>query len=257
MESMEEYLKNLFNERCRLNKQYSLRAFAKSIELAPSTLSELMSGKRKLSKVLRDRIGNALEMDTEQVKAFEAKAHGNSNQVDESLNKDYQSLALDSFYLISQWYHYAILQLLKTKNFKNNKAWIATRLAITPEEADAAIKRLLRIGIVELQNGKLVDVTNGQTTHLKNNYTNAQLRNFQIKALQIAIDKLKEVPIDFRDNTTMTFALNKESIPFAKKEITKFRRKLTKQLEQFGKPDEVYQLAIALSPLSNINEKIK
>lgn len=253
MESMENYLKNLYLEKCRLNEQYSLRAFAKSISLAPSTLSELFNGKRKLSKALRNRIGKALEMDDEQVKAFEAKSHGNSlNSNTEEPN--YETLALDSFYLVSQWYHYGILQLLKTKSFQNCPVWIAERLGITQDEATSALNRLTRIGIVELINGKLVDVTNGQTSHLKDNYTNGQLRDFQINALQIAIDKLKEVPIENRDNTSMTLAINKSALPTAKKEITKFRRKLTKQLEQFGEPDEVYQLAIALCPLTVIKK---
>lgn len=254
MESMEEYLKNLYLERSRVNERYSVRAFAKSIGLAPSTLSELLNGKRKLSKALRDRIGKALEMDGEQVKAFKVKVHGNSLAADQK-DPNYETLALDSFYLVSQWYHYGILQLLKTKAFKNCPMWIADRLGISEEEADTALSRLKRIGIVEDKDGELVDVTNGQTSHLKENYTNGQLRDFQVRALHIAIDKLQRVPIKYRDNTSMTLALNKEAIPFAKKEIAKFRRKLTMQLEEFGEPDEVYQLAFALSPLTEIIEE--
>ena len=242
-------------ERCRVNDRYSIRAFAKSLDLAPSTLSELLNGKRKLSKSLRDRIGKALDMDAEQLRAFKTKVHGNCNLLSQTSEPSYETLALDSFYMVSQWYHYGILQLVKTKGFKNCPNWIAQRLAVTELEVKQAIARLKRIGILEEEDGHLVDVTNGETTHLRENFTNGQLRDFQVRALQIAIDKLQSVPIEYRDNTSMTLAINKEAIPFAKKEIAKFRRKLTKQLEEFGEPDEVYQLAFAMSPLTEVTEE--
>jgi uncharacterized protein (TIGR02147 family) len=257
MESMEEHLKNLFMERCRANEQYSLRAFAKSIGVAPSTLSELLNGKRSLTKKLRDRIGLSLNMAPEQIAAFSAKQHGNSNQVNKGLDEAYNSLALDAFYLVSQWYHYGILQLMKTKNFQSDPQYISKRLGISEDETKTAIERLLRIGILERRGSDLVDVTNGQTTHLRENHTDAQLRDFQAKALQIAMDKLHSVPIELRDNTSMTLAMSKSSLAFAKKEITKFRRTLTKKLEQFDEADEVYQLAIALSPLTIVEDSEK
>lgn len=111
---------------------------------------------------------------------------------------------------------------------------------------------MIRIGILERKNGNLLDVTHGNTSHLKTDFTNDQLRNFQIQALEKAIHSLKTIPIELRDNTSMTLAISKKSIPFAKDEIKKFRRKLTKKLERFDDPDEVYQLVISLSPLTNI-----
>jgi uncharacterized protein (TIGR02147 family) len=242
---MVQHLQNVFIERCRANEQYSLRAFARSLSIPPSSLSEILNERRPISKKLGLKLGKALNMSEEHIDAF--------NTPKEKLEVDYQQLALDSFYVISEWYHYGILQLLKTNNFNNDSKWIAERLGVTISNIDLAIDRLIRIGILEVsQNGKLKDVTDGHTSHLRSNFTSAQLKDFQIQALEKAIYSLKSVPIDLRDNTSMTFAMNKEAIPYAKEEIKKFRRKLTKKLEDFGEPDEVYQLAISLSPLTNI-----
>ncbi|MBA2404341.1 MAG: DUF4423 domain-containing protein [Bdellovibrionales bacterium] len=191
------------------------------------------------------KLGKALNMSAEHLEAFNMKG--------EKPEVEYHQLALDSFYIISEWYHYGILQLLRTKTFKNDNVWIAKRLGVTSSQVDLALGRLKRIGIIEEnEEGDLEDVTKGQTSHLRSNFTSEQLKGFQIEALEKAIDSLRNVPIELRDNTSMTMAISKEAIPYAKEEIKKFRRKLTKKLETFGRPDEVYQMAISLTPLTKI-----
>lgn len=254
---MVKFLQNEFLGRCRKNEQYSLRAFARSLSLPISTLSEIMNEKRPLTRKIRDHIGVCMDMPVEDIRKFKAKEHGNKLNVQEdSTVNNYQQLALDSFYIISDWHHYAILQLMRTKGFSEDPAWIAKRLGIKTMQAKLAIKRLIRVGILEVTvDGCLTDVTGGTTSHLRTNFTNEELRGFQIKALEKAINSLKSVPIKFRDNTSMTMAISKDALPLAKMEITKFRRKLTKILEQHAEPDEVYQLAISLSPLTEISDK--
>lgn len=254
MNDIVRYLHNEFLERCRKNERYSLRAFAKSLGMPPSSVSEIINGKRQMTKKLRDKLGLALNLSPDEIIKFKAKNHGNSQeQTTESSEINYQQLALDSFYLISEWYHYGILQLIKTKGFKNDPKWLAKRLGINVMQVKLAIIRLKRLGIIEAsKDGSLNDATHGSTSHIRDNFTSDELRSFQIKALEKAMQSLKSVPLKYRDNTTMTLAMSKEAIPFAKEEIKKFRRKLTKQLEAFAEPDEVYQMAISLTPLTEI-----
>jgi uncharacterized protein (TIGR02147 family) len=196
-------------------------------------------------------------MSQEQIEAFDVQEHGNSKKsAQDRIDSDYRQIALDSFYIISEWHHYGILQLMRTQEFENDFKWIATRLNIEAHDARIAIKRLIRVGVIEVQkNSSLKDMTLGKTSHLRSDFTNKQLKNFQIMALEKAIHSIKEVPIELRDNTTMTMAINKKALLFAKEEIKKFRRQLTKKLEAFDEPDEVYQLAIGLNPLTNIEMK--
>jgi uncharacterized protein (TIGR02147 family) len=254
MNTMVKHLQDTFIERCRSNEQYSLRAFSRNLNVPVSTLSEIMNEKRPLTKSLRNKIGEALSMSLEQIEAFDAKEHGNSlKSPQEELEENYRQIALDSFYIISEWYHYGILQLIKTKSFKNDEKWIAKRLGLEAEQAHIALERLKRVGIIQEQaDGSLTDITGGKTSHLKSDFTNEQLKNFQIKALEKSIHALKNIPIVYRDNTSMTMAISKEALPFAKEEIRKFRRQLTKKLETFGEPDEVYQLTLSLTPLTNL-----
>jgi uncharacterized protein (TIGR02147 family) len=255
MSKMIDHIQNTFYERCRANEQYSLRAYARSLNVPVSSLSEIMNKKRPLSKNLSDKIGRALNMTTEQIDAFDAHENGNSKKAaQDKIDADYRQIAIDTFYIISEWYHYGILQLMRTKTFKNEPKWIAKRLSIEPRQAKMAIERLTRVGIIEIKkDGTLTDVTMGKTSHLKFDFTNEQLKSFQVKALEKAIASIKTDPIQLRDNTTMTMAICKKALPFAKEEIKKFRRQLTKKLEEFDGADEVYQLSIGLNPLTKID----
>jgi uncharacterized protein (TIGR02147 family) len=251
---MVKHLQSLFMDRCRSNEQYSLRAFSRNLNIPASTLSEIMNERRPLTKALRNKLGVSLNMSQEQIEAFDAKEHGNSLKTSQEVLEDnYRQIALDSFYIISEWYHYGILQLIRTKGFKNDSTWISKRLGVNAEQISIALERLKRVGIIEEKNGKLVDVTKGKTSHLKNDFTNEQLRDYQVKVLEKSIQALKTVPIAQRDNTSMILAIPKKAMPFAKEEIKRFRRQLTKKLEDYEEPDEVYQLAIALTPLTDLS----
>jgi uncharacterized protein (TIGR02147 family) len=251
MNCLANFLNTLFKQKKRQNDKYSLRAFASNLGIAPSTLSEILRKKRPISTRLRKQIGDALKLSDLQIQSFEARCHGNSKAEDEQkMGQNYKNLVLDSFYIVSQWYHYGILQLIRTRGFKNSSSWMAKRLGISTQEAKMAVDRLIRIGILKKHGKKLLDLSEGSTTHLVENFTNSQLKEFQIQALAIASQKIQDVPIEFRDNTSMTLAMSKQAVPIAKEEIRKFRRKLTKKLEAYGGPDEVYQLAFSLSPLT-------
>jgi uncharacterized protein (TIGR02147 family) len=256
MNMMIKHIQNIFTERCRSNEQYSLRAYARSLNIPVSSLSEIINEKRPLTKKLCYKIGLSLNMSIEQIEGFTmAPVDQAQKSPQEKIDNDFRQIALDSFYIISEWYHYGLLQLLRTTNFQNDTTWIASRLNIDVVSAENALERLIRVGIIEVQDeGTLRDITLGKTSHIKSDFTNEQLRNFQIKALEKAIESLKGDSIHLRDNTSMTMAINKEAIPFAKEEIKKFRRQLTKKLEAYGEPDEVYQLSIALNPLTIIEK---
>ena len=54
-------------------------------------------------------------------------------------------MSIDKFSVISEWYHYAILELTYVSGFKADYKWIARKLSITVEEAKVAIERLIRL----------------------------------------------------------------------------------------------------------------
>ena len=55
-------LQNELINRCEKNPNYSLRAFAKSLDIGPSALSQIVRGKRKLTKKMTLRLADRLDI---------------------------------------------------------------------------------------------------------------------------------------------------------------------------------------------------
>ena len=62
------------------------------------------------------------------------------------------------------------------------------------------------------------------------------------------MESLDEDPIEERNHTAMTFAINTRKIPEAKKCIEKFIAQMTELLED-GDRDRVYEMTVNLFPL--------
>jgi hypothetical protein len=56
----------------------------------------------------------------------------------------FRSLAIEEFQFISDWYHYAILEVTTLKGFQNEAEWIASHLGISVEQAKEKIKAFRR-----------------------------------------------------------------------------------------------------------------
>ena len=51
-------------------------------------------------------------------------------------------------------YHYAILELVRLKEFRPDSRWIARMLGITTDEVNIALNRLIRLGLLEMVDRK-------------------------------------------------------------------------------------------------------
>jgi lambda repressor-like predicted transcriptional regulator len=248
MQAENSYLRVLLQreltERCAKNPRYSLRSFSKQVGVPISSLSSIMNGKRTISNKMKMHLAGALGWSLNEIE--------NTRVTEE---QKYHTIGLDSFHIISEWYHFAILELLKVKGYKQDPKWIAKALGITPSEVNIAFERLLRVGILEQRNGKYVDITGGSTTWNQSYFTTDAKKRLQKALLEKAVESLYAVPIEERDNTSMTMAINTKDIDKAKKLITEFRRKFSNILERDkSKVDSVYQLAIAFYPLTSREE---
>lgn len=230
--------------RCKENPRYSMRAFARSLRMDFSTLSKILQGRRKLGVRAITRIGTKLGLSPIEVAALT------------STPDEYSQVANDEFEVISDWYHFAILELMRVKGFRSDTKWIAACLGITPLQAQAAKERLERIGMIKVQkNGKWKDVSSPKTTVITPGMTSAAQQNLQRQILEKSIAALVEVPIAERDHTAVTFALDPAKLTAAKQLIKKFRRNLSKFLSRGSPCSEVYHLNVSLYPVTRIHER--
>ena len=65
-----EYLKSELERRLGQNSSYSLRAFARDLQISPGNLSEIVKGKRPLSKKNAQKIAGSLGLNPIEEEAF-------------------------------------------------------------------------------------------------------------------------------------------------------------------------------------------
>lgn len=256
-------LKNELEKRCEKNPRYSLRAFAKSLDIDVSTLSRFLNNKKIPSVELAEQIAERLSLDPENHSAFvKSVSTGHQTRGLKKINEKFHApkaedqaekeLTIAAATVLSGWYHTAILELTLTDNFKSDIGWIATQLGVSVIKVKLAVERMLELGLLSQEDGVLRK-TDFRLTIKDKHITSGALRRRQKQWLELASVSLESDDISIRSHTSMTMAIDPKLIPEAKKMISEFNRKLCDFLEQ-GEKTHVYDLGIALFPLQKTGD---
>jgi len=138
------------------------------------------------------------------------------------------------------------------KNCSSDPRWIAKRLNIRVDEANEALVRLERMGIVEIKGSRFKQISDPLKT--TTDVPSSSIRRYHKGVLSLAQNKIDQVPIEKREFSTRTMAINTKYLGEAKKLVKEFKEDMTSLLEE-GTPDDVYQLSIQLFPLTEKDEK--
>lgn len=232
-------LQREFIRRCRNNSSYSLRAFSQFLQIDQSFLSKIFKGKRNITEDFALRLVVKLRL-----KSTNTFIEENSHL----------SLQQDELELLSNWSHFAILELSKTKNFKYDPSIIAARLGLHKTEVIAAVERLEKLKFIQLNAKQMIVLTPNTTWTNTKNTTDAR-RIFQRELLKKSIDAIEHVPFERRENGSLTVAINKNRLPEFKEKLKSVRRDLAEFFQSDGEKnlDEVYQLTLAFFPLTEMS----
>lgn len=240
-------LQRVYLRRCENNPRYSLRAFAKSLGLSHSFVSMLLSQKRRPSTKTVNEISKQLGLDPVEKEILLTEARKESMpSTDERSDKFV--ITLDTFALMSTWYHYAILNLLRIPTTQFRSSWIAKRLGISKIEAKLALERLIRMKMVKRVGKKWIRAA--EPIHLENEISTNATKKFHKQLLEKAILSLENDPFEKREVSSMTLAMDPHLIPYSRRRIKQFLRELSDELESMGKPKEVYNLTTQIYPVT-------
>lgn len=245
----EKLLRQTLSARCAKNPQYSIRAFAKASGISHTVLSLVLSGKRKLSKKATQKLADYLELSSEErVNLLKLEKVPGAY--------DFQVMSLDTFEVISDWYHYAILSLLELPNVVFEAKWIAKQLGIKVLSAKLAIDRLKKLQLVEVD-AKGNWKQSGKPIKIENSLSTAATKKFHKQLLVRASESIDKDEVSVRDFSSITFTLDPNQMEYAKNRLRDFRRELMNELEAMGKPSAVYNMTIQLYPVTQIKETSK
>lgn len=255
METVGEWLFDKYESLRNRNQRYSLRAFAKKLDIPNSRLIQIIHHKRYVNDELAQQLINKLQPPmSEQQKLLELiKKEEHHRKVRKSFGPppsfNTKLLQLDQFSLISDPIHYSLLALMETDTFQSNIQWISNKLNKDSDEIKTALDCLKRLGFIEIEPEiKLIDAKFVETP---SDIPHQALRDHQSAKIKEALVALDELPVHIRDHTSITIPVNPEKLPEAKKIIKEFRRKMS-QLLSSGQTSDVYHLCIQLFPTTRI-----
>lgn len=259
-------IRDALARRIEKNPRYSLRAFSRTLEIDPSMLSRVINGQLIPTTSFTKKILPHLELDPPNEKQFlesVSKAIQEKNFLkkraelkkilrEPTTAEAKRALSPELFHVISDWYHYAILQLMETEGFQPDPKWIAEALRIETSEVEAAITRLLSCGFVEKIAGTYIRATPPLTSGDRSITTDAHRKRIR-QVTEKSGRSLEMDPIYLRNHTTLTLGIDPDKIPLAKEMIQDFMVELCEAMQTRKKA--VYELQINLFPLQNYEKK--
>lgn len=158
---------------------------------------------------------------------------------------EHELIQEDVFRLMSDWYYFAILNLARVPDNRAEPEWIADRLGLSMPEVLGAIKRLKRLGLLEIAGSRMKRTRASLKT--TDGVPSAALRTYHKQNLERARVSIDRDSVELRDISSLTMAVDPREIAAAKRAIGRFQDKFTKMFKSKD-PSEVYTLAVQFFP---------
>lgn len=246
-----EMLRFAFEQKRQRNPRYSLRAFAKQLDIDPSSLSKILSGKRKFPPhKLRLLAEMFFENDHDKITFFKKVLdEGTRRNAQRSSLKTFELTEKEHSNIIVDWEYFAVLNVIQLEDFTHELSWISKRLGISLERVEGVIEHLIESELViQTAEGKLLRTK--QNLRAAREMNSEALRIAHEQRLNLAINSLRHTPTADREFYSITVVTNPEKIQKAKKMIHKFSERLIDFFESDSNNTEVYQLGVHLFPLT-------
>jgi uncharacterized protein (TIGR02147 family) len=254
-------LRKEFIRRRKINPNYSLRAYANFLDIDQSLLSKVMNGRRSLSDSLIEKLQAKLHIRNiidSQTFITDDRQTTSAKPLRNTELSNYISLLEDEVSLLENWIHFAILELLKTKDFNPDSKWIALRFGVHKKEVEDALARLARCGFIKVNTDYSIKLLKPNITWIESLASTEARREMQRQLLRKSLEALDEISFRDREHTSLTVAISRERLPDFKKRLNEVCLELDTYLQPLPnqeKGDEVYQITLSLFPLTKLKNK--
>lgn len=238
------------------NGNFSIRAFAKKLNLQPSATNEILKGERKVSKKIAEKIATRLQLDprerSELLSLFPEKFLKGQKQNNADNSLDALKLSSEQFALISEWIHFALLSFMKTKDFKEDYRYLSAKFSVSENVIKKALDRMISINLIKREkSGKLKRISSKVNT--TDDIKDMSLQKAHIADMDMAKDKIQNLDVLQRDFSFLIFNGNPKYLPKAKEILRRAQDDLEKLMDQ-DQAKEVYKLCTYLFPLTDVTK---
>lgn len=198
-----KYLGATLESKQATNPAYSLRAMSRDLGVSPSTLSDVLKGKKNFSEQTAYEVGLRLSLSGKKFKYFTTLVQMETTKNEEMkllfLNqlkvinpklREHFDVNVDQFRFMSEWYYPAILEMTHLTYIQINPESLAHSLVITPTQAKEALELLVRLELIEPTENNSYKKTKNQFKFQAGS-PNQALRKYHHQMLARAQDSLQ------------------------------------------------------------------
>lgn len=260
------YLRAYLEEKIQKNPQYSLRAFARQLDLAPGFVSDVLRGNKNISLQNAGKVVSRLKLNSKESSFFQLLLQlelAKDNETKIRLSQELESLHpqrvskdinLDVFRTLSDWHHTAILEIANTDEMKAEANEISRRLGVSRLEAQTALDRMHRLGLLENDPIKGFRKKDASLV-IQSENPNEGLRRFHRQMLERAINSLEtQTPKEKRVGSE-TFSFDPEDLEQANQIIEDCFTRIVQLAKKSKNKKHIYHLGIQLFKLDKGSKK--
>lgn len=259
-ETAADYIRIEMQNRRNRRSEYSLRAFARDLNLSPSTLSEILSGKVGISPQKSQDLAKRLKLAEPHDEHFcdlvsskfsrnlKAKKEA-SLRVTSRLRSTNSHLSLEKFKLVADWHHNAILELIDLHPKYHSFEALAKALAIHKKTVKESIERLVLLGELKLE-GRTWS-TASDVSYVGEKIPSDAIKSYHKQVIEKAQEALFQQPLEKREFQTSFFPIDPADIENFKQDLNRMRKELLKKYRHKPGRSKVYALSIQLFDLMN------
>lgn len=257
------YMKDAFDERKAHSPLYSYRALAELLGLDTSNIFRILHQEAHLPTRCHPKAVEFLGITGRSAEYFllliayarERRSKARTEILEKALSlRDVATRNLEENELayFRDWWVVAIRSLLEVMDGNAVPSEISRRLVpkVPEDEVSKALKLLQELGLVKKAASDRLILADAHLTSGGHKKTQA-VRHFQRQVLSLAAESLERFPREDRDVSSLTFAVDAQAFIEIREILRECRREIQTRIEESKKPSQVFQLAMALFPLSS------
>jgi transcriptional regulator with XRE-family HTH domain len=242
--SFRTHLQAELARRCAANAKYSLRAFARDLNTNHATLSQILRAERSLTPRTITELGTALKLPADVVQRYCTSEPAATPAV----RNGAALLTRDAAEVLGEWHHFALLELTHLESFRPDVRWISRVLGISTDVVAAALSRLLRLRLLEMDGPTWVDVSGDAIVHV-DDFTRTAIARLFAQVRHLTAASIAKPAHPHRSHGVTTLAADSRKIPAAIAAIERFRGELADILSGDA-PDALVHFEMHLFPIT-------
>ncbi|AFY01551.1 DUF4423 domain-containing protein [Bdellovibrio bacteriovorus] len=235
-------LQEQFQAKKARNKRYSLRSYAQFLEMNPGTVSSIIKGKRLVPLQEAAKVMQKLSLAPKDQEMFLLSLGVNKPPAESSYKLDPSRYAV----LFDEWEYFVILAVFRLADFKSTATWIAAKTGINEPRVNECLENLEDLQVIS-RKGPVWE-RNHKNLYSPHDIPSRSLQQAHLNTLELARQMLSRVPVQERDYSFLTVALDEKQFKKLKKLTLKFRDDVF-ELDEKSKKGDLYRVNLQCFPI--------